>query len=462
MIPLLIVILWLVFGVMAISSLFYRRYRANQVLGVTLSKTHSQHPEVQKTIDSFTKACYAVVLLSVGCSFLLLIPAIGSYSEFFMLLLVVSNLFVHWLMIGNYQKKLMHIKEQNKWTYQRKKIVSVDLTVSREKGRSSISSVWVWLFLLFSFAPTAVWFLNADIRQSYPIGLSFIGPLCQLCTFFLYYQMKNQHSSIANEKSEKNLVYAQQEERINSISATLSSLAMLIFWILFSLSMLYTQNSLLVIAPLIFLIAALFIIARWQQNKMRKLEENFIGTLSESDENIQEQQSTWKWGCYYNPSDPRIFVPKRIASMGWTINIGRPIGKIFYFGIMILVFAVILFVAYGGLKDYQITVQGSEIMINAAMYDTTFEKEQVVSVSVIKQLPNGTRTNGYGGAKKSFGHFALKGYGNCMLYIYNHVNQYIVVQLKGNDPGYVFINDKTIEKTETLYQTISHWLSESE
>lgn len=29
----------------------------------------------------------------------------------------------------------------------------------------------------------------------------------------------------------------------------------------------------------------------------------------------------WKWGLFYiNPADPRVFVPKRIAIMGFTLN----------------------------------------------------------------------------------------------------------------------------------------------
>jgi len=460
MIYFLIVVLWLVFGVMAVSFLFLRRFRNNRVLGISLSKNHSQHPEVKKTIDSFSKACYMVMLLSVGCSLLLLIPAIEKYAEFFMLLLVVLNLIANWLLFGNYQKRLMNIKERNNWIYQQKKIVSVDLIVSREKGKSGVSPVWVWLFLLFSFAPTVVWILDSDIRQIYPIWLSFIGPLCQLGTVFLYYQMRNQRYSIVNEKTEINLAYAQQEGRINTISATLSSLAMLIFWLFFSFAVLYCQNSFLIIAPLILLVVALLIIASWQQNRTRKLEESFVGTLPQDEKDVQEEQGTWKWGFYYDPYDPRIFVPKRIASMGWTINIGRPLGKLFCFGVIALVFAIIIFVVYAGLRDYQITVKGSEIIIDAAMYDMTLEKEQVESVSIVNRLPNGTRTNGYGGVNRSFGHFNLHEYGDCVLYIYNNVNQYIVVQLKGKEPSYVIVNDKTIEKTESLYQTIKHWLSE--
>jgi uncharacterized membrane protein len=31
-------------------------------------------------------------------------------------------------------------------------------------------------------------------------------------------------------------------------------------------------------------------------------------------------------GLYYDESDPRLWVPKRIASMGWTVNVGHPFG----------------------------------------------------------------------------------------------------------------------------------------
>ena len=459
MILLFLVILWLVFGIMAAYSLLYRQYRDHQILGITLSGIHAQHSGIKKTVSSFTRTCYAVLLLSAGCCFLLLIPLIRNYAEFAMLLLIIMNLLANWLVIGYYQKKLRHIKEENNWTYSRDNTITVDLNVAREKGKSSISSVWVWLFLLLSFVPAAVLLFHSETQQIYPIGLSLIGPFCQLFSVFLYYRIRNQRSRILNGETEDNLLLTRQEERINSISATLSALVMLVFWFLFNLPMVHAQNGLLIIAPMIFLIVALLGIARWQQNKTRNLEETLLDGQP-GEEKIQERQSTWKWGCYYDPNDPRVFVPKRIAGMGWTVNIGRPAGKLFYFGILLLVFFILGFVAYGGMKDYQIIVQEHEMRIDAAMYDMTVERDQVASLSVTDQLPNGTRTNGYGGANKSFGHFSLNGYGKCMLYVYNNVDQYIVVQLKEKDPGYVIINGKTIEETEALYQEISRWLSE--
>lgn len=46
----------------------------------------------------------------------------------------------------------------------------------------------------------------------------------------------------------------------------------------------------------------------------------------------------WKWGIFYfNPGDSRIFVPKRIASLGWTLNFARP-------GSLLLLAGILLFV----------------------------------------------------------------------------------------------------------------------
>ena len=46
----------------------------------------------------------------------------------------------------------------------------------------------------------------------------------------------------------------------------------------------------------------------------------------------------WKGMFYVNPKDPRILVPKKIPSLGWTLNFGKPVS---YVIIIIFVLAVI-------------------------------------------------------------------------------------------------------------------------
>jgi uncharacterized membrane protein len=39
----------------------------------------------------------------------------------------------------------------------------------------------------------------------------------------------------------------------------------------------------------------------------------------------QNDPDKWVWGIfYYNPEDSRLFPPKRIKELGWTINFANP------------------------------------------------------------------------------------------------------------------------------------------
>lgn len=455
----LLIILWLVFATMAITALFYKNYHDHQVLGVTLSREHAALPEVREVVEGFKRACYGILIFSAGLSFLMLTGIISAYAEIYMIILVIANLFANWLIIHRYQQKLLSVKKKNAWIYQRKKVVTVDLNVSKEKGKSGVPVFWTWLFFVLSFIPAAYFVLYPETQPSYPAVVGLIGPLSQAGMIYLYYQMRNHHAPALSDNTEINKACARTEERINTMSATLSSFVMLIFWILLHFSIIYMKSGLPAVLSAVVLIAALLVIANWQQKKIFAAENYFFGELLE-DGDVYEQEGTWKWGCYYNPADTRIIVPKPVANMGWTINIGRPAGKAIGLGTAALIFIIIGIVLYGSLKDYSITENGPEISIDAAMYDMSVERDQIVSVSIIDHIPDGIRTNGYGGANKSFGHFSIEGFGNCMLFIYNKVDKYIVLKLEGDAPGYVIVNGKSKAETEQLYRKIRQWAAE--
>lgn len=67
--------------------------------------------------------------------------------------------------------------------------------------------------------------------------------------------------------------------------------------------------------------------------------------MKEEDKKVQstwhDDPANWKWGIfYYNKADKRIFLPKRIASLGWTINFANPYSIII---ILTLIVFMILF-----------------------------------------------------------------------------------------------------------------------
>ena len=58
---------------------------------------------------------------------------------------------------------------------------------------------------------------------------------------------------------------------------------------------------------------------------------------------LHEDPSNWKWGViYFNKSDHRLSVPKRIAIMGWTFNFAHPISFVVLFAIIAIVLIFIV------------------------------------------------------------------------------------------------------------------------
>jgi uncharacterized membrane protein len=63
--------------------------------------------------------------------------------------------------------------------------------------------------------------------------------------------------------------------------------------------------------------------------------------------NSQDNPENWKWGLfYYKKLDKRIFPPKRIPMMGWTINFANPYSYLVFLGILVSVFVMILIDKY--------------------------------------------------------------------------------------------------------------------
>lgn len=455
----LVVISWTIFGTMLAFMLFYTKDQRHQILGITIADIHEKEPEVQDILRGYRRACYLVFLLSVGLSFLLFLPAFGTYTEFILLLLALVNLFLNGLVVSRYQRRFRELKKEKGWIYQQARIVTVDINVVKEKGKAGLSSFWVWLFLLLSFLPTAYLLYVPEARLLYPIAVSLIGPFCQLSVIFIYYRVLRSHTPALSENTEINKAYARTLERIRTVAVTLSGLSMLVFWLLFNLGIL-AGKALLVVLLVIALLAALLAIAFWQQKKTRAAENYFFSSELQDGEHLYEQEAVYKWGFYYNPNDPRLWVPKRIAGMGWTFNLAHPAGKFLGLGLIVLVLAIFTIVFYSSAKDYVISENGSQINFDAAMYDLSLEKSQIISVSTLEKLPPSTRTNGYGGASKSFGHFFVESYGKCLLYVYKQGGGYIVLQLNGENPEHVIVNGKTPEETEALYRSFQEWLAE--
>ena len=453
-----LIIYWVVLGAMTASALLFRKYQNYKILGITFSQVHAKTMEVQKVLKSYQAVCMIQFVASFAAGLLMFWGPVKPYVDFYMLLLTFILLIVISVIIKTYQDKLIALKESNKWIYPAKATVLVDLDASREKGKSAVSVLWSWLFVVLSFIPTICLVLNPDTQKYYPIILSLFGPAIQLLMVLMYRQTLNHHTLVLSENSEINKALARTQERINSMASTLIGMIMLLFWLILSTSIAYITDIMLGMCVVGVMIISILVVAYWQQKKIRQAEEYFFENNrselfdgEDGNNDIYEQGNLWKWGLYNNPNDSRLFVPKRIAGLGWTINMAKPIGKIFMIGVCLLVVGAIGITVASSLTGYEIQENNSKITVSSVMYHSTFTADEIISVKMITQIPECTRTNGYGGATKSSGHFSVNGYGPCMFYIYNDVNEYIVIQLEGATTQYVFVNGETIKDTNELY-----------
>jgi uncharacterized membrane protein len=56
---------------------------------------------------------------------------------------------------------------------------------------------------------------------------------------------------------------------------------------------------------------------------------------------MRTDPDNYKWGIfYYNPSDPRILLPKRNMYLGWTLNFANPLSYCFI--LVVIAFGLII------------------------------------------------------------------------------------------------------------------------
>lgn len=102
------------------------------------------------------------------------------------------------------------------------------------------------------------------------------------------------------------------------------------------ISNMYIINILLLIVSGLMMIGAIVLGIKVGQGGERLKE----GSKEETPSNYDiDDDDLWIFGnsLYYNPDDSSLFVEKRVG-VGWTVNIGRPIGMI----IMILPFITLI------------------------------------------------------------------------------------------------------------------------
>lgn len=287
-------------------------------------------------------------------------------------IIVFIYLGILFLIYLKFNSKAKELKMVKGWDENGQKVVVVDMKYSRDKSKLGIiSPLWFLIplvLVLFNFIlgitlyPTLPdripthWNFQGEIttysNKSYEVVLML--PMVQLLMLGILYFS---HWSIGRTKQQINPNNPKDSLKKNIIFRKAWSIYLFIITLLIIL--LFTSLNLLsygiffktikVVNILSWIILGFSIIGAiilsvkiGQGGERLKLKDNeeLEGIYARDDDYL------WKLGntIYYNPEDSSIFVEKRYG-VGWTVNVGRPLGMLFMILPFIIVIVILIIVA---------------------------------------------------------------------------------------------------------------------
>ncbi|WP_040210413.1 DUF5808 domain-containing protein [Clostridium polynesiense] len=208
-----------------------------------------------------------------------------------------------------------------------------------------------------------------------------------------------------------------------------------------------------------FLIIYLFIwigLFFYFNNRVFMQHFNKLLSLKKKESFNTEEDECWAKGGYCNPKDKRLMVPKRMG-YGYTLNTGNKKGKYLNFFTYASITALLVFLSFMFISfdtaSFKLSINNSTAEISAPVYSYSFSLNEVKTIDKIDKLPKGVRTNGVGTEAYSLGNYNLNTYGKSKMYVYRDNPPYIVITLEELT---VFLNGKTPEETEALYNVLKN------
>lgn len=424
------------------ASSFLSLSTINQRFGFYVTYAQSTSEPLKKLTKSYKRWIIVLNLITlIGCSIGLF--ATRFVQDAILLISILVYTFAMFIIYWIFQNKTLEYKKTTDQPYPAS-AMQADLQVLSKYGSYGISSRWNWILILLSFAPLLFKHFYPKLPGNISLPLLLIGPFIQIICLLGFYGSKRFIAKTISNDSCDNQAYAKQFSINNTLFALQMSLLICSFFLLFY-GALFTSSTILVLAAVVMLVPGLFILSFIHIQKQNSLNIQF-----HTEEN-PEPLSHYKWGIYYNPDDPRVFVPKKIQGLGATINMGNRKGKAAASALALVICSVLMLLFISDQKNYAYSITDTTFEIDAGMYDTTVDYDAILSIQTVDELPTGMRINGFSGLSKQYGYFRLDGYGKVHLYIYMNSEVYIVIQTENSSIPYIILNDKTPEKTRELY-----------
>lgn len=439
--------LWMVFAISYFSQKKGFSYNNGKILLTTIPINEVDSEEVQEISKKGLKSFKLLNLVFFILSFSLLFT-----NTDIEIILLLGILFAYLISIGvlsdKYIKQMRKLKkEKNFASFTRK---YVDITVNREIDKQKLP-ILVWLIPLLVFiGGFSIFGTFADMELILFISLS----TTLVAMIFIGLFWRKTRISVISDDREKNLnINKMKIIKLQNKIFTLVNVYSVLFLVLIYLQKMDKYSFLPFVASIILITFFIFYII----STVNKIDMEISSNI-EDDKFVEDQDEYYDIFGYKNPNDSRILVSDPMNSSSTVINRGNKKGKIlFAITNMLLAFVIIFGLALIFEKDWKVEISDT-IKISTMLYKENIKSGDIDNIELLDKFPNkrAVRMNGGATKEKAYGNFSMEGEGNIRLYVFKKTDKVIKISRKNQKT--VYINMRTNEETEELYEKLKNFV----
>ena len=378
------------------------RHQKGLLLGVTLPAEADALPEVAQTVQTFKKQlnflCILLVLASVPIFFIKDF-SISLTLWMFWLIVILALPYLPYLKANRKLKALK--KEKNYPVTPSRRIVD---TSASEHSLPKPIGLWTLLLpLVLSVLPALVPGQPVVLRWVYLAdALSLV--LLWICGRWLF----RRRADMVTSDSARNQtllrvrrLYWDRFWRFNLWACGVLNLCMYLF-----------QNSRFYLVVLLLLTVVILAGSLWMELSLRRTQEH----LTAGADILADEDDAWLGGVlYYNPSDNRTMVAKRLG-IGTTVNLATKGGKAYLIFTAVMLAACLFIGPVLGMVDsdpprLEVTNENTLVSLHGSKEKYVIDIDDITDVELRDTLPESSRVFGVGMPHYLEGDFSVSGEG---------------------------------------------------
>ena len=432
-------------------------YRQGMLYGIHIPKNALEHPDVialsasaKKSWNHFT-VCH-LILGSAVCFFALWNFAISVIVWAVWLVIYIAGLSYY---TTDPLRKMYALKQKNGWHQaQEQSMICIDTAASACANEKTPSFLWHLGILGILLILIVMYTFSTDPPDRLALNLTVIACIVTLAFLCLHYIFTRTRNTVYSKDSSLNLSINQLEKStwakslLTADSFHAVSFVYLYARICFADNLYDADWVVFVLVQFCTMLAVIIPLFSFYKKKRTLLDSNLTPIVIDDD-------IYWKDGFYCNPNDPRLLVQNRLCETNYTFNMARPAGRFITFlcygiGIAGLLFTIYLCIPLISIR-LDFSVNGNQVSISEGGYHCQFSIQEVESVSLLKEMPEGRfiRVSGVSTDNYDIGRYKNRNLGKCMLFLESSYSPILQIKLKDKT---IFLNSKTNGDVEKWYR----------